>query len=625
MEKNRADSPAPVAQVAEPAETSLALAADVKPAPAPALVELVAEAKKDFHPVSKETLEERLAELRVAVVALDKPLGRSKSGKAWREYLDWDKLVTQTLSVETADTAVLRGLLHKLTAPEEGLEWHRFVDVAEEIRDYLFALESARDPQAESNYQANLKTIEETLGNPKHEDRRRLNEAAAELDRDGYAPQLVAALRQQFSHPNMLVEVSNKLVSTGLSRPVDETAPLRDNIMGTQISGTGHTVGQVTGELVADDNRAVIQTVMTGVNHARTVGRNGPALIYSRGESQLSAKKQLILDSEGLRGLPTEAVVKTRTQITGIGSTKKGVADCLVKKIAAKQVPKRKAQGEAVAQQHARAMFARRFNAQAEPLITNANDRFQNRFRNPLVRMGVFPEHLHFSTTQEVLNVVSKQTPEHTLAANTPAPAIAAGTDFSFRLHESMVNNTALGMLAGRTLDKEQMDRLSLDMTGKLPEIGDDEIQKPWSITFADDEPVTMFVDDNVMVITIRGAKYTSDHKPFEAMNITARYKLARDKGRIEALRQGDLEIYPPDFKPNTGDKLSTRQVILKRMLQKRFSRIFRESIVSDGLELKGNWEQYDPLPANQLVADDGWLAIGWQQPDQPRRSAESE
>lgn len=622
QEKNSGQQPKISPKIAKPTQAQPVAAAVDKPAPAPKLAELIAEAKRSYKPVAPAIVEGRLAELQQAIADLDKPLKNSgQDGVAWREYLTWPTLIAQTRSVDKADLTVLRELLHKFTAFEDGLEWHRFVDVADGLRNYIFLLDAARDPKTEANYQAALKTIEATVNSKSTVDLRRLNEAAAELDRDGLALDLVAALREQYSHPNLLVDVSGQFVSTGIARPVDETTPLRDNILGTQITGTGHTVGQVTGELVPDPNRIVIQTSMTGTNHSRTVGRNGPAVIYSRGVSKLSARKRLVFDSTGLHGQPTEAKVQTSTQVTGIGSTKHGVADKLVKKIAAKQIPKKKAQGEQVASQHARRLFERRFNDQAEPLIANANDRYRNKLRTPLVRMGAFPEHLRFSTTSDQLYVESKQTPERLFAASTPAPAVAPLTDVSFRLHESMINNSAMAMLAGRTLDKPQMDKMSLDLTGSLPEMGDEDAQKHWSITFASADPITFFVDDNLATVTIRGARYTSDNKPFEAMNISAKYRLAREGGRIQAMREGELEIYPPNFKPNSGEKLSTRQVVLRRMLQKRFSKIFRDSIISDGLELKGNFESLSPLPANQLVADDGWLVIGWQQPAPTKKS----
>jgi hypothetical protein len=126
--------------------------------------------------------------------------------------------------------------------------------------------------------------------------------------------------------------------------------------------------------------------------------------------------------------------------------------------------------------------------------------------------------------------------------------------------------------------------------------------------------------DDSGYAISFRGKAYTSGDKSYEAMNVTARYKIEQANGGIRAVRQGELEIYPPDFEPGKG-RLSTRQTVLKRLLEKRFGKVFEKETASTGLELKGNLSRLGKLNVTGLSSNGGWLSVDW---DQARTASRS-
>jgi len=108
-------------------------------------------------------------------------------------------------------------------------------------------------------------------------------------------------------------------------------------------------------------------------------------------------------------------------------------------------------------------------------------------------------------------------------------------------------------------------------------------------------------------------------------MNVTANYKLDKnDQGGLRAVRQGELEIYPPDFKPGV-DQLSSSQQSLKTILERRFGKLFKPELPDKptrGLELSGRWKNLGPLPVSVVSADHGWLALGWSRPATARRGS---
>ena len=113
---------------------------------------------------------------------------------------------------------------------------------------------------------------------------------------------------------------------------------------------------------------------------------------------------------------------------------------------------------------------------------------------------------------------------------------------------------------------------------------------------------------------TIRGQRFTSGDRRFRAMNITASYQVERTERGTRLVRKEELEIVPPGFVPGKG-RLSASQIALRRLLTKRLGDLFKPEIVTDGLELPGEWKRVGKLPLIQMNIDRGWVALGWRLP----------
>jgi hypothetical protein len=176
----------------------------------------------------------------------------------------------------------------------------------------------------------------------------------------------------------------------------------------------------------------------------------------------------------------------------------------------------------------------------------------------------------------------------------------------------------AESILAGKTITDESVQADAVKIWGKVPE----ELQmepdaEPWSMTFAAQHPVIVQMADGGFKLTVCGQRYTSGDRKLPAMNVSATYKVQKDGKGSKAVRQGDLEILPPGY--TAGQRLSNQQIALRALLQKRFGKILKPEMISEGLKLPGKWEQAGPLTLTKLDASgSGWLSLGWQQDKAP-------
>ncbi len=582
-----------------------------------------------FTPQTEGAVQAAKRHLAEAAARLERYLATGgANGAAWKRYLKWDEMQAQLRPGVVADLAVLEQVYRRYLADHTGLELPVWRNVAAALRSYIDLSAALAEQQPEQAFEAELVRLADHLesygktGNS--EDLERAGTVLGWLERRRQAMPLVRAVRQRLSRPNLLVCVSDDLIAAGTGRSIDETDGVCDVILGTTIRGLGRTVGKVRVQLAPAADRALLETILEATNNARTVGSNGPARIGSTSRTLLVGRQQFAIDEQGFHPLPPRATASAHSHINSVWSTKRGLVDRVVRKVARKRIPQQKRQSEQIASRHAEQRLIRRLDADVKREINVSNSNYFDKFRNPLVRVGQFPRQLAFSTTSDQFRLTALHDGPDRLAAPSPPPEISAHADLTIRFHESLPNNFAQGLLAGQTLDRDQFERLALRYLGRIPEqLHDEEPRGPWSITFAAFNPITLRVDKELVVITVRGREFASDVRRFDVeMNVTARYRIENQAGVLKAVRQGELEIFPPGFVANSGQRLPTRLIGIRNLLKHRFDKIFAAEVVGQGLTPPGQWQRVGRLDLVQLDTDRGWMALGWRPAENASRLA---
>ena len=570
-----------------------------------------------FRPVSPGRLAAAASKLREALGPLDRLLARSSSGTNWKTYLDWAALQQQAASGSNADASVLRRVFGRLDAGENGLEMPPFAAVRRAVAGYLEAADAATNPQAGDVYLQRLDKLAAAVaagastGVPESLDA--VGPLLARLEDSGQAPGVIARIRGAVSRPNLFLEVDESLLARGVNRSVDDVSPINDVVLGTRVRGTGHTTGLVRLDFVPSSASAVVDISLDATNYSDTKGSQGPVTVRTFGTTKVDARKRMLIDDQRIVALPVEASASTNTRTAGIGVNKK-FGQRLIRKIASKKIAEMRPKAEAIAENKAREKVREQFESQTSAAIGQASRDYQAKFRQPLMERGWYPELLQLNTTQSRLCVTARKSLADQIAAFTAPPAIDPDAVLSARVHETMVNNTAEITLGGRTITQQFVEEQMKKNNIAVPmEFQNDADQPPWSITFAKRRPVDLDVEDNRVKMTVRGTRYTSGDREFDAMDVWAVYRIEPGHPGIRLVRDGDVQIYPPGFVPGGGEKLSVSQTSLRRILQKRFNKVFKEVVDVEPLKLPGELEQAGPLPMEQLDArKDGWLAAGW-------------
>jgi hypothetical protein len=574
-------------------------------------------AGESFRPVSESDLATAAGKLRAALGPLDAMLARSKSGPDWRAYLDWPTLARQAAAGSKADAATLRRLYQKLDAEENGLEMPQFAAVRRAVGSYLDAVDAATNPEAETVLARRLEkltsTLKEGTAAGTTEALEPLGPLLARLEGSRQASATVARVREAVNHPNLFLDVAETLLSSAVNRVVDEHAPVNDVVLGTRVRGNGHTSGFVTLDFVPSPRSALVDLLLDATNQSLTRSSKGPVTVHTRGMATVDARKRIMIDDQRVSSLPVSASVDVRTETAGIG-VRSRFGKKLIRRMASRKIAEIKPQAEAISKRRAEDRVRQQFDQQTAGALAQAASDYQTKFRKPLLERGWYPESLRLSTSDATLSVVARKALADQIAAFTPPPAVDPDAVLAARVHETMVNNAAEIALGGRTITQQFVEDQIRKNNGTLPEsLTNDPDQPPWSITFAKELPVQLDADDARIKVTVRGSRFTSGDREFPAMDIWTAYRIEPAAGTIRLVRDGDVQIYPPGFVPGGGEKLSVGETSLRRILQKRFNKVFKEVVDVEPLDLPGELKHAGPLPLEQLVArKDGWVAAGW-------------
>lgn len=545
-----------------------------------------------------------------------KPLGTN--GADWLSYLNWEDLKNEVGKDTSGGVRTLRRILQLFRANHPGLERTSVRNVADALEEYADALETAKTENLEERFNSYVKQLQELIGklgqHPTTADMEKLGLLTGWMKRHRQVPKLVDRLTRRYSNPNIVVHVSEDFVRNVSVRPVDEVSPLHEWILGTEITGTGHTIGLLTVEVLPDrDGAARLKAVMSGTNYSKTVGHNGPAIIYSNGATQLTGTKLLRVTKDGVTSFPATSHATTHTNVTGIGSTRRGLLGRIVRRVASRKIPQQKAQGEAIASRKAEMRLNAKFDETTRPEVEKVNATLRDKLLMPLDRLDLMPRTMDFSSTEDTFQIKTLLDDEFHMAAPTLPPRVSGKAQVLVRMHESALTNMFAKMFGGKTLGQDETERLATELLGRVPqELEVDKNRETGTITFASHQPITVQFSSDELALTIHGQRFTHGNREFDAMNVTVRYHLERIGPNAKAVRRGEVEVYPPGFVPGQGKTIPLRLTVLRNLLLERFNKVFPAELHSDGLTFTKKLKDVGTLQFTVFDATDGWISVGF-------------
>jgi len=581
-------------------------------------------AKAVFLPRTPVDLQDAKDALLAALDRLDEALKSPVPGERdWKAALEPEAIRQQLTRKEGPSLTALDAAYLRFASGSEGLGRVWFLDVRNGLRQYLSVARSIGDRKLQKQFEVLLEALavrlEKYAKQPSAELAEEIDLALDWLDQAGQAKWVVKAVGSRLSHPNVFVEVSRGLMASRVAESVEDTTPIRDCILKTDIHATAHTTGNLNIELVPSSDNGQFDLVFQGNAESDSVGCRGKLQLFANGVTHIVARKRVRIDHEKIAAGDAESEADTSTTINGVDANGK----CLLEKIACRRAEKQRPKAECIASRHAEARFNDRMDGRATKLIADANERYTDKFRRPLIQRRLFPEVLRFASSKQALQVTAMQIAQGSLAAPGAPPQVNEPGDLSVRIHQSAINNLTGSALGGMTLDEKRFQQILTENLGAPKRPADEDDNENWAVTFARRQPISVMFAGDMFTVTIRGMAYANEGKQYPGMNVTATYKIHRSERGLKAIRQGDLVVVPPGFRLGSGQQLSAREQFLRKVLEHRFGKFFEPEMVPKNLVMAQEGRPTTELQLSRWETTNGWLVLGWKQvpPSKPSPS----
>ena len=580
--------------------------------------EILKEGAKELNAATLPSVSDAQSKLASAMQRLENFLipNQSPNGAKWMKFLHWDqlKVIVANPDATASDYAAIETRFRQNYV---GLEARPFTDVRDALVAMVHALRFGKN--SEQTMTLLSRRLEEL---DQHLQEHSVADEELERSRDTglllsylwdsrQTPKLRSIIRKEYSEPNMQIVVKESLASKAIGRPVLQTNPVSEVILGTNMTGCATIDGQLECCFVPNSQNAQLQLIMSGKVSSDNVGYNRGVRIDSRGYSNVHVSRSLTLVPSASDGVHLSAgPVCIDSDFCSVIDSISHRSN-LVRNIANKKVAKSKSQADTIAEGRLQKRVTDQFRQQTDQQLSQNNG-------NGLVvmdRLALERPTTNGFTTDEELHLYLDHGRPYQLLAPVACPLPVPDGDIVVRVHQSVVMNYGDSILGGRIIRSEELPDLAKQILGKVPEeMLNQEDERPWSITLAPFHPIEMDLRNGQIEITVRLTRMErGDQVLDQSLTVTAVYAPNAVDGRTELVRQGDVRI---DLVGRQGR--GTRGVTLQAFLKGKFDKLFREKLLdkpADEAEtpammadIKKRFPNLPNLQLSDLKMEQGWL-----------------
>lgn len=459
-------------------------------------------------------------------------------------------------------------------------------------------------------------------------------------------PAIVQQLVRNIGSPNVKISIGRNVIQRIVTRPVLDSGPNSDCILGTRVISQTHLDGQLSAHLLPSHSQAHIQLAIDAQFNSRGTGYNRGVKIMNRSYGPVRSVRDLFISDQGVSIGDVHSTANLQTQILDIQHPLR-----IVRKIAAKKAAQQRSAATRIAESRLENRVTQQFSEQSASQISQGNLLPRAAAQDVLVRLDLDQPLKHWSTSSDYLVLQMTVRNQGQITTLISPPSTIPGFDLVIQFHESAINNQALRLLAGRTLTDddirgfimnlipqasqtngfsmaeflsgettiieagaEAIDEVSEEVVGQ--ELGLEEIAEQnrpsLRIRFDDQKPIIFEARDGLLRIGLNVLGISRDGEQLrKPTGIWASFKPVRNPdGSVSLRRVDDVQVI---VKTAEKGRFNYQENAIITRLRGRFRDIFPELLLSGPLGTNSEAIRKispDPLNIKAIKPRDGWLTI---------------
>jgi hypothetical protein len=453
-------------------------------------------------------------------------------------------------------------------------------DVAQLSTD-LETYEATRDPQ---------------LGRLVVERQRALAESPASFDRA-----LADAVEQHDRNANVRVAITAEMVNRMVAAERSERRPVRESIAGAFVRGQSDVTSKSVVELTPAHDEWGMKVQTRGIVESNTFANAGPVRLRSRGATEFSGSKSVVVRPDGVHLQPSDVAASSRSRLVGVTTDYDWVPlvggmtrDRAVQEYQAKQSWVRSAMESRVSDEAGETL-----DRDTHEAMERARQRLYVRFTEDFDEYGIKLTTIEMKSSPERLVARMRVARDDQLGSHTPRPRALSDSLASVQLHESAMNNMAITLgLDGQRLTGDELQAKLREQFPQLAERDQLETRRDTVFHFAPKDAVQFRIGNGQLELQVTFDNVELDGVEIPHITVHAHYAPVVSGLQIELQRDGALGI---EGRVSAGERARLHNI---------FKTVFPPDRPLRLVRLDDEDQRLDGLMITQLVLEDGW--IGW-------------
>lgn len=418
--------------------------------------------------------------------------------------------------------------------------------------------------------------------------------------------QIAQAIDTHYRNANMRLCVTNEFLNRFLPAIEHVRSPVRENILGADVTGQSEALNKLRVRLVPDPDEVKLKLEVAGVMDSNTRSTHGGIVMFNQNRSRYIVSKLFAFDTAGMHVGATRADAEAATSLRGM--TTKYDALPLVgpmfRRVARQRHQESKPLTQRIIGDRVASKVKRITDAKLEEQIVQARQRLEQSVVQPLQEMDLQPEALAMQTTEDRVVIRGRLAGGDQIAAFTTRPRAISENLCSIQVHESAVNNLIdrLG-LNGRTVEVRALFRELLDQWDMQNTPVPEEIPEDVELTMAEERPVSIRCQDDRLLFSMRVKRLKSPRGQWGNFEVLAAFAPQTDGFRCDLVRDGSLEISSIGSRPLSGKN----RIAISAIFTKVFSKNQKLKLINEELS---NDPRLANLDLDQVVIRDGWVGV---------------
>jgi hypothetical protein len=413
------------------------------------------------------------------------------------------------------------------------------------------------------------------------------------------------SVEQHYRNANVRVAITAEMLNRLAGVERTETQPVNSQIAGTYVHGqsTVHSQSRVLLDPSADEWQLELRA--EGVVDSNTLANGGPVRFRSRGTTDFSANKTIVVNDKGVHLKRSNVDASTSNRLVGVTTDYDWVPlfGNYARERAIGEYRSRQRRVKAQIESRVASQAEETLDQQTREAVAQIQKQTYDRFASELNAFDIKLTPVEMRTTQDRLIARLRVAGDKQLGSHTPRPRALSDSLASAQIHESALTNLAITLgLDGKRFTATELRDMLRQKFPQLATKNATEVKQDTVFQFAAEDAVQAHLNDGRLELTISFASIELQNDVMHDVLVHAYYTPKVDGLNAELVRDGTLGI---EGRFNAGDRARLHNVFNRVLPAERHLPVVQMADAND--------KRFQGLMITQFVLEDGWfgLAVG--------------